>query len=51
MTTQGVVVTSSRSNKVNTRRKKTRAKSMNSIDYVGVRLQSIVTYTYIGSRT
>jgi hypothetical protein len=36
------------------RKLETRAKSMkniNSIDCVGVRLQSAVTYTYIGSRT
>jgi hypothetical protein len=55
MTTQGVVAAAKRSKRSRTKRKKTRAKNMkkkiNLIDYVGVRLQSTVTYTYIGSRT
>jgi hypothetical protein len=53
MTTQGVVAVASRYNEVKTR-KKTRAKrvkSINLIDCVGVRLQSVMTYTYIGNRT
>jgi hypothetical protein len=47
MTTQGVVATARRSNEVKMRRKKTRAKSMksiNSIDCVDVILQSVMTY-------
>jgi hypothetical protein len=56
MTTQGVVAAAKRSKRSKTKRKekKTRAKSMkkiNLIDYVDIRLQSTMTYTYIGSRT
>jgi hypothetical protein len=54
MITQGVVTVASRSNEVKTRKKKTRGKSVkniNSIDCVDVRLQSVVTYTYIGNMT
>jgi hypothetical protein len=47
-------VAATRSNVEKQEEKKIRAKSMksiNSTDCVGVRLQSIMTYTYIGCRT
>jgi hypothetical protein len=48
MTPQGVGAATKRSKRNKTRAKS--IKSINSIDYVGVLLQSVVTYTYIGSR-
>jgi hypothetical protein len=56
MITQEVVAVAKRSKerKMRKKKKKTRAKSVkyiNLIDYVGIRLQSAMTYTYIGSRT